>query len=287
MIENNVSRKQQSDKRISLRDSSETFTNIISEGTSCSRFEAQVITEKAQEVFRLGAYNDDTTLQPGQMIWKAIDATEPPGKPLKECKFKNIRLTVHKVDEDREILNLYNARAKRGQQILRMCTEAFEQGTLLTQEDLGAILDCNERTIRNDMKRFQEEHGVIVPTRGNKCDIGPGVTHREKVIRLFIEGNEAVVIARNLQHSLKAVERYISSYCRIIYCQQRLRNTLQTALVTGLSSALVGRCLDIHEEHYRQRKYKEVLERIEEVGSAYWEAQDGKKNLGPKPRRSK
>lgn len=93
MIKNTVARNSQFEKRISLRDSSETFANLISEGTSCSKFKAGVIAEKAHEVFRLGLYGDDQVLQPGQMIWRAIEATE--SKPLSECKFKTIRLTVH------------------------------------------------------------------------------------------------------------------------------------------------------------------------------------------------
>jgi len=105
MIENTVSRNCQFENRISFRDSSETFVNIIANGTGCSPFEAEVIANKAHEVFRLGPYGDDSTLQPGQMIWRAIDANEPPGKPLSECVFKTIRLTVHSMIEDREVKN--------------------------------------------------------------------------------------------------------------------------------------------------------------------------------------
>lgn len=287
MIENTVARNHQFESRISLRDSSETFATLISEGTSCSRFEADVITEKAHEVFRLGAYRDDASLQPGQIIWKAIEADEPPGKPLRECRYKTIRLSVHRLNEDREVKLRYGARAKRGQQIMRMCSEAFEQGALLTQEDLSVLLDCDVRTVRGDQKRFQDEHGILVPTRGNKCDIGPGVTHREKAIGLFIEGKEAIEIARNLQHSLKAVERYITSYCRIVYCQQQVRNSLKTALITGCSVPLVETCLGIHNQHVLKNRYREILARIESVGGAFWEAQDGKKKLGPMPGRNK
>ena len=287
MIENTVARNCQFEKRIALRDSSETFANLISTGTSCSKFEAGVIAEKAHEVFRLGPYGDDSTLQPGQMIWKAIDAAEPPGKPLSECVFKTIRLTVHLLSEDRKIKNIYGASAKRGQQIMRMCTEAFEQETLLTQEDLAELLDCDARTIRNDQQRFQKQHDILIPTRGNKCDIGPGITHREKVIKQFIEGAEAVNIARNLQHSLKAVERYISSFCRIVYCQQQLRNSLTTAMVVGCSVHQVNTCLDIHREYCTKSRYKEILEKVERVGSAFWEAQDGKKKHGQTNGRNK
>lgn len=281
MITNTVARNDEFEKRVSLRNSQETFKNVIVEGTSVSKFEADIISEKALEVFRLGPYGDDSTMQPGQMIWKAIDASEPPGKPLSACQFRVIRLTVHRQDEDREVKARYGAAAKRGQQILRMCEEAFEQGALLTQEDLAVILDCDVRTIRGDQQRYQKEHGVLIPTRGNKCDIGPGMTHREKAIRLFIEGKEAVEIARDLQHSLKAVERYINSYCRIVYCQQQLRDSFKTALVVGVSSAQVGKCLELHEANCRRRLYRERLAAIERVGSMFWEAHDAKKKPGP------
>lgn len=281
MITNTVARNDEFEKRVSLRNSQETFKNVIVEGTSVSRFEADIISEKALEVFRLGAYGDDSTLQPGQMIWKAIDASEPPGKPLTACKYKTIRLTVHRQDEDREVKLKHGAAGKRGQQISRMTEEAFEQGTLLTQEDLALILDCDVRTIRGDQQRYQKEHGILIPTRGNKCDIGPGMTHREKAIRLFIEGREAVEIARDMQHSLKAVERYINSYCRVVYCQQQLRDSLKTALVVGVSIAQVNRCLELHEANCRRRFYRERLAAIERVGSAFWEMHDAKKKPGP------
>jgi hypothetical protein len=281
MIINTVMRQDQQEKRLALRDAGETFINVISEGTGCSRFEAQVINAKAQEIFHLGPYGDDATMQPGQMVWRAIAAHEPPGKPLRECVYRNIRLTVHRLEEDREVKNQYGNSAKRGQQMARMCEEAFEQDALLTQEDLATLLDCDVRTIRADQQNYQTQYGILLATRGNKCDIGPGVTHREKTIALFIEGKEAVDIARQLQHSLKAVERYIDSYCRIVYCQRQLRDTMKTAMVVGTSTALVKKCLEIHNARVLIPLYKERLEDIERRGAAYWEAQDSKKKPGP------
>lgn len=136
------------------------------------------------------------------------------------------------------------------------------------------------RTIRNDQKHYQEKHGILISTRGNKCDIGPGITHRARVIELFIQGKEAIEIARQLKHSLKAVERYIDSYCRIVYCQRQLRDTLKTAMVIGVSVALVNKCLEMHQANCLKPQYKERLEDIERRGAAYWEAQDSKKKPG-------
>jgi hypothetical protein len=58
---------------------------------------------------------------------------------------------------------------------MRMCEEAFEQDALLTQEDLATLLDCDVRTIRDDQKHYQTQYNILIPTRGNKCDIGQGI----------------------------------------------------------------------------------------------------------------
>ena len=76
MVKTYHDRQEESTKRITLRSASHTFTRIIAEGTNCSAFEAGVIAEKAQEVFRLGEYAEDQALQPAQMIWQAIAEEE-------------------------------------------------------------------------------------------------------------------------------------------------------------------------------------------------------------------
>ena len=67
MITNTKIRDEQSSKRMFLRSASKTFENVITDGTNCSAFEAEIIKQKAQEIFRLGEYNFDNTMQPGQM----------------------------------------------------------------------------------------------------------------------------------------------------------------------------------------------------------------------------
>jgi len=277
MIQTNLSRNQDRDKRMEHRSAVQTFTNLIAEGTSCSRFEAQVVSAKAEEVFGLGEHGIDQRLQPGQMLWRAISADEPPGKPLSACVFKTIVLSVHRLDEDRTVKACHGMSAKRQQQILRMCSEALEQDTLLTQEDLGVILDCDVKTIRNDIAKYRGRTDNLVPTRGTKQDIGPGVTHREQVIELFVAGEEHVAIARKLKHSLKAVERYIESFCRILFAYDQLGDTFKTALVTGVSISLVQRCTAMRDKLKNTPEYREKLAEIEQLGSRYWEAADQKK----------
>jgi len=273
-------RHEESTERIFLRSAATTFQNVIKDGTSCSPMEAGVIAEKALEIFRLGDYNEDRKMQPGQMVWRAIDQNEPAGKPLNLCVFKEIKLTVHCIEEDTAVHRAHGASAKRQQQCLRMTNEAYDQGTLLTQEDLAILLDSDVKTIRGDIKKLQDKHGILIPTRGNKKDIGPGITHRDKAVMKFLEGNDPVAIARDMSHSLKAVERYIHGFCRIVYAQQQTKNSLTTALVVGVSTALVDKYLTLKDTYMKTPSYQSRIAEIEEVGTQFWVCQDGKKNLG-------
>lgn len=281
MIETTAIRNEQAQERMAYRSHAQTLEHIIADGTNCSKFEASIIVDKAQEVFHIGPYGFEHQAQSGQMVWRAIDENEPAGKPLSECRFKDVRLTVHHLSDDLEVLESHGRSAKRQQQIQRMAVEALDQGGLLTQQDLAHILDCDVRTIRSDVARLQKRLGILVPTRGTKLDIGPGVTHRDKVLEKYIQGQDAVAIARDLNHSLKAVERYISSFCRILYCQSELHDTLNVAMVVGVSVSLVNRCMDLRERFKNTPEYQARLAEIEACGSRYWELVDAKKKLGP------
>lgn len=287
MVKTYNNRTEESSKRMQLRSACGSFVNLINEGTNCSQFEAEVITEKAKEVFKLGEYSDLHTLESGQMKWRAISEKEPPGKKLSDCYFKSITLTVHNIEEDIKVLKEHGRTAKRGQQIVRMTNQALDQGTLLTVEDLATILDCDEKTIRMDIKKYQKEHKIIIPTRGNKKDIGPGITHREKVVELFIQGKDTLTIARQLKHSLRAVERYIQTFCRVIYCQTEVKNTLKTALIVGVSVALVNKYLDLQEKYRHREEYRDRMAEINLIGTDWWKLNDSKKKPGQRLRSKK
>lgn len=288
MIESAAIKKQQEADRIFIRDSAHEFQQVIQHGTHCSAFEAEIISEKAQEIFHLGDYAHINRSQAGQIVWRAIANNEPPGKPLKECTFNEVLLTYHNLSDDREVKKTYGLAAKRRQQILRMTAEAVDQGTYLTQEDLAEILGSDIKTIRKDIKEVQKEFDLLVPTRGNKMDIGPGITHREMAVEKFIRGMNPVEIAREMKHSLKAVERYTHTFSRAIYCHQDTQNTLKTAMIVGISVTLLNKYLALHSKYIKDERYKERLEEIEQTGGRFWKTDIAKKKLtSSKERRSK
>jgi len=92
----------------------------------------------------------------------------------------------------------------------------LDQGVSLTQEDLAfKHLNCSNRTVRRDIK------GVIVPTRGQQKAIGPGVSHRVEIVRLYIERKTYTQIEMIMKHSLGAIKRYVLTFSRVAYLTEK------------------------------------------------------------------
>lgn len=286
MIQTYAHQKQLHEARLDIKSLECLFSNLITEGTNCSPFESEIIVDKAKEIFAIGEHAEGNILQPGQMIWTAVDLNEPPGKALKHCQLRRITLTYINPKEDTEVRREYGPAAKRRQQILRMSIEAKDQQALLTQEDLAEILGSDVRTIRRDIQALNQQQ-ICVPTRGQQKDIGPGVTHRVKAVLQFLQDKEPLEIARNIKHSLTAVERYIDTFCRVVYCQRKFRNNLKTAMVVGVSMATVNTYLELHTNACENPAYRERISEIEQRGRIYYKALDFKKKPGRIERRPK
>ena len=287
MILSHKLKKEQLRERLNLKSAEQAFSHQIVKGTNCSPFESEIIVEKAKEIFALGEYAEGRVLQDGQIVFIAVDSGASPGVPIKQCAKRRVVLKHLSRCEDLQVLKDHGASAKRRQQMMRMAVEAQEQGALLTQEDLALILDCDVRTIRADIHKLTQE-GILVPTRGTVRDIGPGVTHKVKAIELWLSGKEALDVARQLNHSLKAVERYIQTFSRVVYAQRKMRNILKTALVVGISVASADNYWELHTELVKDNFfYNQRLEEILNIGQEHWDAVDVKKSPSWMPKREK
>ena len=240
MIVTQELKKDQMYRRLQLKSAEEAFTTEIVSGTNCSHFESAIIVRKAKEAFRIGEFAEGRVLQDGQAVFHAVSEKAPSGVPIERCVKLRVVLSHVYRREDIETQKGHGTGAKRRQQIVRMSVEAQEQGALLTQEYLALLLDSDVRTIRSDIEKLRAQQGVLVPTRGTVRDIGPGVTHKHKAVQLWLSGKEALEVARRLSHSLTAVERYIQTFCRVVYAQRKMRNMLKTAMVVGISGLILS-----------------------------------------------
>ena len=147
---------------------------------------------------------------------------------------------------------------------MRIAEEAREQGGVLTQEDLGVLLHCDERTIRRDIKDLRAK-GIQVPTRGFVQDIGPTLSHKAQAIRHWLEGKEPVAVARAINHSLAAVERYLEDFKRVSLLVMKGLDEIASARAANLSPALVKTYRSMYAEAKEKPGYAYRFKELAEM----------------------
>ena len=198
--------------RLSFKTLDTQFKQEAIEGLNCSPLEANALIDIVKEVY-FPFLNEKSieNIRPGQIVVQAIDLNEPAGKPIKECKFKSVILTIDNGQSDLDIRLNNGIPALRREQIKRVTREAFKQRTLLTVEDLAyKILSAGYRTITRDLSILRED-GENIPLRSTQKDIGRTTTHKEQVVKLWLEGNEPAYISKATNHSIDAVSRYLQT----------------------------------------------------------------------------
>ncbi len=85
-------------------------------------------------------------LSEGQILYPAVKASEPAGKPLKDCQYVMVRLTLF-ARSDLACCQRHGLKALKKRILLRITDEADAQGAPLTYEDLGWLLFADRKTI--------------------------------------------------------------------------------------------------------------------------------------------
>jgi len=266
MIRNYQVQKEQRIGRISQKTLDGTFLNLIEKGANCPPFVSNAILNTAKKVYRLQEADSNSSMKPGQMKVVGIASHEPAGKRLSECQKKEAVVTVYADSEDDKTRVVYGTTGLRRHKLLRIATEAWEQGVLLTQEDFAyKILHCGLRTIARDIKYFKDQK-IFVPTRGQQTDIGPGTSHKVLAVEYMIQRKNEHEIAMMIYHSLGAIERYTITFARVILLKEKGLDINEIAFVVQLSKRLVSEYLSLYNKYKNNPKYKERLDEI--IGKA-------------------
>lgn len=157
--------------------------------------------------------SDDSHPKEGHILFTAVLADEPAGKPLIKCKTKQIRLEVYPTELIE--LSYKDLKAYAKLMVQRLCWQALEQGCTLTQEDLSRLLHCSVSRTRRFLAEYRKQD-VFIPTRGNYSDIGPGVSHKSEAVKRYLKGSTVTEIARQMAHSPKSVERYLNDFSLVM-----------------------------------------------------------------------
>lgn len=204
--------------------------------------------DKALEIFLEHArINYDESRPPGQILRTVVSAVEPAGKPIKHCQTLEVRLTVdHRLDT--EIQRRNGTVALRRAKVLRLCWEAYEQGGLLSYEDLAAILGLDQSSIQRMVKALRPVVG-LVPTRGAMHDMGRAPSHKEPIGRLLCRGYSYTEITAMTGHTESSIDRYALDLGRVTALAEQGATPNDIRIIGDLSETAVDCYLRLYREH--------------------------------------
>jgi len=251
-------------ERLSQKHLDQQFRHEIVEGLQCSPFEASAIMDTVYQVYA-PYFETSGTLKPGQILFQVVSVEAPANKPLSDCKQVTVTLTLDGGMEDLEVRKSGGVPALRRHRIERMCTEAFQQGGLLTVEDLAnRLLNCGQRTLARDLQVFWRKK-VVLPLRSTIKDMGRSISHRELIIEQWLKGKEYSEISGDTHHSVRSVQNYVSKFKRVIALAQEGYDVHTIAFLVKLSAPLVESYHTLHQTvpmvPHRRRELESFLKK--------------------------
>ena len=220
------------------------FLNEMVKGMNCSPFEAKAILESVHKVY--GDYFEHSQeLAPGKAKFIVISTKESPATKLEDAALESVTLTINDEKEDLPIKEKLGVIGLRQHRLARICNEAFMQGGLLTVEDIAnRIFCCSERTIVRDLKDLREEN-IFLPLRSTIKDMGRTLSHRSLIVKEWVKGSEYTEIARKTNHSVKAVNNYVSKFKQVVALMEEDYDVQTIAFLTKISKRLAEEYIDI------------------------------------------
>ena len=200
----------------------------------------------ADELLSLVAklYPETQRLQPGQMLWNALDKTTRATSPRRS--YVPVVLSVI-TPQDIEALAQGAPMSQIARSaIARIIQEAYCQGGILSTRDIGLLTLRDPSTVSALRLHYEKEHNCTLPHTGLLHDIGSGVSHKTVILRkIILEKKDPADVARETNHSQKAVDRYLNDYYRVKTVYEYTADISFIHQVTGLSKYLIKQYVEI------------------------------------------
>jgi hypothetical protein len=221
------------------------FINNLIQGMNCSQFEAKAILNAVYETYQ-PFFDNSGTMKPGQVLFEVVSIENGAQKKLSECKMVSVVLTLDAGEEDLQAREHQGVQGLRRHRLQRIVTEAFQQGGLLTVEDIAnRLLNCGERTVCRDIKAFKDQ-GVVLPLRSVIRDMGKSITHRALIVKQWLSGKEYTEIARATHHSIDAIANYVDKFKRVVCLAKNNYEIKTIAFLVKLSPSLAQEYYDLY-----------------------------------------
>ncbi len=245
-------------KRLREKSREREFMQAMEREFELSPRESKGIYEVVVEMFL-----NEAPLREGQVRYVAVGAEEVSGPAMSGLKKRSVVLTRDE-ESDLEVERDHGRSGVRRVKLLRMTEEAYDQGALLTQEDVGRIIGVSSRTIRRDVRALMQTP-VKLYLRGIQRDIGRGISHKVWIVGLYLEWKTYSEIQRLTGHSLGSIKTYLNDFSRVLMARERgITTAEEIGYYIARSGRLVKEYLALIEQAEQRPEQKGRIESLKE-----------------------
>jgi len=216
-------------------------------------------------------YPDTQQAASGTLIWSCTadeGQKAQPGKRTEDYKTTTVLLplvTVADVQAQGEprpaqVSVRANAEARQQAHLVRIVKAAAQQGGLLTLVELSLILNRPYEAVRDSARAWEDAHDELLPLKGLKMDQGSRPTHKGQITRLYEQGREPPDIARETEHSLASVERYLKDYERVKLLLRDQRSADEISQLINRGKRVVLEYIQIAQECHPELFVAEIAQ---------------------------
>ncbi len=114
-------------------------------------------------------------LDVGQILWMGVDKDDKPSyaKSSSNTMLRPIILTLICEEDLSDRDNGLSEKEVREKRIVRICNEAYEQGAVLSLNDISVLLRTSPSIAGKQIREYMDREGKVVPTRGTIHDLLP------------------------------------------------------------------------------------------------------------------
>lgn len=194
--------------------------------------------------------HSNITLSSGEVSYEAVDSTEPAGKHIRLTRKVTVRIRLMDINTDFDALANFGLAGMRRLRIERLTRQTYDQGALLTFEDLALLLTTSPATVKRDVL-FLRKQGKFIMTRGTKLDMGPGLSHKTIILDLYFKGYSFTDIELKTNHSETSVRRYLADFVQVAILYKQKFSLQQIRLIAQKSDRLVREYCQIYDVYYK------------------------------------
>lgn len=192
-------------------------------------------------------FGPQRTQQADQIVYTAAHQSAPltRGKTMAQTRQQAICLTII-APGDAELYAL-GIPALRRARFVRWLQEAKAQGALLNSADLAFVTTLSTGVVERELRQIEQDTGALLPLRGTVHDASSKLTHKAKIVSLYLQGRLPTEIARMTDHGIEAVENYLRHFELVRELSPRYP-VEQIANLMQCGPRLVQQYVDILEE---------------------------------------